>query len=204
VRRAYVTMAEIQFAAGAKTVRPVHEQARGYGSLDEAKQGIAGLTMKPFLDHEMFHLYHHRFFPGCDPLWCNVWEEGMAVYVASKLNPGATDEQLLLNQPRPIRPEVEPRLREAMCSLRAKFDSTSEEDYANSLIAEKGLSRDSNEFNQSIAEFQQRMQKYLQDRLYPNMPDWPVFCFYPMTKRRDAVQNWFTLPFEKRKELMNH
>jgi len=88
------------------------------------------VTMKPFLDHEMFHLYHHRFFPDCDPLWCNVWEEGMAVYVASKLNPGATDEQLLLNQPRPIRPEVEPRLREAMCSLRAKFDSTSEEDYA--------------------------------------------------------------------------
>jgi hypothetical protein len=49
VRRAYLTMAEIQFAAGAKTVRPVHEQAAGYANLEEAKKGIAGLTMKPFL-----------------------------------------------------------------------------------------------------------------------------------------------------------
>lgn len=49
VRRSYVTMAEIQFAAGAKTVRPVHEQAAGYANLAEAKQGIAGLAMKPFL-----------------------------------------------------------------------------------------------------------------------------------------------------------
>jgi hydrogen peroxide-dependent heme synthase len=78
----------------------------------------------------------------------------------------------------------------------------SEEDYANSLTAEKGFSRDSPEFIQAITEFRQRMQKYLQDRLYPNLPDWPVLCFYPMTKRRDAAQNWYILPFEKRKELM--
>jgi hydrogen peroxide-dependent heme synthase len=77
-----------------------------------------------------------------------------------------------------------------------------EEDYAASLIAEKGLSKATPEFAQAMTEFRQRMQKYLQDRLYPNLPDWPVFCFYPMTKRRDAVQNWYILPFEKRKELM--
>lgn len=80
--------------------------------------------------------------------------------------------------------------------------TTSEEDHAASLTAEKGLARGSPEFDRAIAEFRQRMQKYLQDRLYPNMPDWPVFCFYPMTKRRDAVQNWYILPFERRKELM--
>jgi hydrogen peroxide-dependent heme synthase len=80
--------------------------------------------------------------------------------------------------------------------------TTSEEDYAASLIAEKRFSNGTPEFAQAMTEFQQRMQKYLQDRLYPNMPDWPVFCFYPMTKRRDAAQNWYVLPFEKRKELM--
>ena len=79
---------------------------------------------------------------------------------------------------------------------------TSEEDYITSLTAEKGLSPGSTEFVQAIAEIRQRMEKYLRDRLYPNMPDWPVFCFYPMTKRRDATQNWYLLPFEKRKELM--
>jgi hydrogen peroxide-dependent heme synthase len=80
--------------------------------------------------------------------------------------------------------------------------TTSEEEYAASLAAEKGFSLGSPEFDQAIAEFRQRMQKYLQDRLYPNMPDWPVFCFYPMSKRREAAQNWYLLPFEKRKELM--
>ena len=79
---------------------------------------------------------------------------------------------------------------------------TSDDDYATSLAAEKGASPGSPEFVQAIAEFRQRMEKYLHDRLYPNMPDWPVFCFYPMTKRRDAAQNWYILPFEKRKELM--
>ncbi|HSZ78327.1 MAG TPA: hydrogen peroxide-dependent heme synthase [Chthoniobacterales bacterium] len=77
-----------------------------------------------------------------------------------------------------------------------------EEDYAASLVAEKGLSNGTPEFTEAMTEFRQRMQKYLQDRLYPNMPDWPVFCFYPMTKRRDASQNWYVLPFDKRKELM--
>jgi hydrogen peroxide-dependent heme synthase len=80
--------------------------------------------------------------------------------------------------------------------------TTSEQDYAASLTADKGLLQGSPEFNQAMAEFQLRMEKYLQDRLYPNMPDWPVFCFYPMTKRRGAGQNWYTLPFEERKELM--
>lgn len=49
VRRAYVSMAEIQFAAGAKSVRPVHEMAADYQSLAEAKAGIAKLDLKPFI-----------------------------------------------------------------------------------------------------------------------------------------------------------
>lgn len=87
-------------------------------------------TIGPFLDHELFHIYHEKYFGNCPGLWCSLWEEGMATYVAAQLNPGASDRALLLNQPRPIRPEVEPRLAEAMCSLRAKLDSALPEDYA--------------------------------------------------------------------------
>ncbi len=50
--------------------------------------------MKPFVEHELFHLMHHRTFPECDPAWCNLWEEGLATFVASKLNPGAPDAAL--------------------------------------------------------------------------------------------------------------
>jgi chlorite dismutase len=44
-----------------------------------------------------------------------------------------------------------------------------------------------------------------QARLYPNLPPdgKPAWCFYPMSKRRTADGNWFTLPFEERSELMH-
>lgn len=41
-------------------------------------------------------------------------------------------------------------------------------------------------------------------RLYPQLPPEgkEAWCFYPMSKRRNPTQNWFTLEFDKRKELM--
>jgi len=43
-----------------------------------------------------------------------------------------------------------------------------------------------------------------QDRLYPQLPPEgkPAWCFYPMSKRRNPGQNWFTTDFDRRKELM--
>lgn len=45
-RRALLTMAEIQFAAGATSVQPAHETARRYTSWGEAKRGIAALPQQ--------------------------------------------------------------------------------------------------------------------------------------------------------------
>jgi chlorite dismutase len=44
----------------------------------------------------------------------------------------------------------------------------------------------------------------LHDRLYPTLPPEgkPVFCFYPMTKRREAHANWYATPFEERDAMM--
>ncbi len=47
VRRSWLAMAEIQFAAGAKAVLPVHEQATLWSSWGEAKQGIEQLPLVP-------------------------------------------------------------------------------------------------------------------------------------------------------------
>ena len=46
VRRAYLTMAEIQFAAGAQTVMPMHESATPWSSWREARAAIEALPMK--------------------------------------------------------------------------------------------------------------------------------------------------------------
>jgi hydrogen peroxide-dependent heme synthase len=80
--------------------------------------------------------------------------------------------------------------------------TTTEEEFGASLVEEKKLSKDSIEFAQAMEDFRTRMTKYLQDRLYPNLPDWPLVCFYPMSKRRGEQQNWYALPFNDRKRLM--
>jgi len=58
IREAFHTMAEIQFAAGAEQVRPVHLDSDWYSSWAEAKAAIADLAMAPhrvrlFTAHQM-------------------------------------------------------------------------------------------------------------------------------------------------------
>lgn len=48
-RRSFLAMAEIQFAAGARMVLPVHELGAGYTSWAQAKEAINALPMKPLL-----------------------------------------------------------------------------------------------------------------------------------------------------------
>ena len=81
--------------------------------------------------------------------------------------------------------------------------TTSREQYAaDTLVAEKGLTEDSPEFEAGIKEFDERMANYLKHRLYPVLPDWPVICFYPMSKRRNGGDNWYALDYEARRKLM--
>jgi chlorite dismutase len=44
---------------------------------------------------------------------------------------------------------------------------------------------------------------HVRRRLYPELPtDMPYVSFYPMSKRRDAIQNWYTLTLDERSRLM--
>jgi peroxiredoxin len=81
--------------------------------------------------------------------------------------------------------------------------TTGEDDYARTLEHEEKIAPGSREFEEKMAAFRTRMAKYLNDRLRPNLPDWPVICFYPMSKRRGGPgQNWYALDFAARKKLM--
>lgn len=90
----------------------------------------AGHDMTPFFHHELFHVWHEPRFGECEPLWCSLWEEGLATYVAGKLNPGAGDAALLLDIPAPIRPPVDANRTAAVCAVKPLLDSTKEEEYA--------------------------------------------------------------------------
>ena len=79
---------------------------------------------------------------------------------------------------------------------------SSEEDYAKSLEAEEKLAPGTPAFEEKMAAYRVRAAKYLKNRIEPTLPDWPVICFYPMSKRRNPGQNWYALDFAARKKLM--
>jgi chlorite dismutase len=84
----------------------------------------------------------------------------------------------------------------------SEYTTTREQYAAETLVAEKGLSEGSPEFDAALKEFDDRMAHYLKHRLYPVLPDWPVICFYPMSKRRSGNDNWYSLSFDERRRLM--
>ncbi len=83
----------------------------------------------------------------------------------------------------------------------SEYFSTDTE-YALTLEKEQSLSPGSEAFEKEMTEFRLRMLKYAKDKLYPKLPNWEVFCFYPMSKRRQTEQNWYDLSLEVRKSLM--
>jgi peroxiredoxin len=57
-----------------------------------------------------------------------------------------------------------------------------------------------------VSEYAKGMPEHmLNARLYPRLPPegMRAVCFYPMSKRRQPGQNWYTLPYEERERLMH-
>src|SRR5438067_1999269 len=80
--------------------------------------------------------------------------------------------------------------------------ATTDEEFAHTLETEEKLKPGSPEFTQAMIAFRERVAKYRHERVYPTLPDWPVVCFYNMTKRRGEQKNWYTLPYDERRRLM--
>ncbi len=70
-------------------------------------------------------------------------------------------------------------------------------------LLDQGVAPDSPDFAAGIERFRQRIDKYAEARVHPQLPtDMDVVCFYPMAKRRGEMQNWYSLDFTERKRLM--
>ncbi len=80
--------------------------------------------------------------------------------------------------------------------------ASTEEDDRRFLIEQEKLAPDSEAFQKRLAELARRRADYEHFRLYPEMPDWEVMGFYPMSKRRQGADNWYLLDFPARKKLM--
>jgi chlorite dismutase len=77
-----------------------------------------------------------------------------------------------------------------------------EEDNRRLLLEQEKLAPDSEAFQKRMAELGERKRQYEHNRLYPEMPEWEVMAFYPMSKRRAGADNWYLLDFPTRKKLM--
>ena len=77
---------------------------------------------------------------------------------------------------------------------------TTEEEYQNTLDSETRTNPA--KLEQALAAFRERIKHYRQERVYPTLPDWPIVCFYNMSKRRGEERNWYALPYDERRRLM--
>jgi peroxiredoxin len=76
------------------------------------------------------------------------------------------------------------------------------EDFHPMLIEEEKLEKDSDAFNERVKQIQTKLDEYQHYRLYPELPDWELMGFYPMSKKREGDDNWYSLDFPTRKRLM--
>ncbi|MCS7466493.1 heme-dependent peroxidase [Stieleria sp. ICT_E10.1] len=75
------------------------------------------------------------------------------------------------------------------------------ERFRDRLIGE-GADPESDELKAKVAAYERRLPMMNEQRLRPEIPEWPAACFYPMNKSRVPGANWFTEPFSHRNKMM--
>jgi hypothetical protein len=93
--------------------------------------GLGETNLSPLITHEMFHRYHYAFFPFepelPQPLWVRLWAEGMATYVAHRLNPTATNFDLMTIDPKET-VQLDARMSSIATDFVSRFSSSSQAD----------------------------------------------------------------------------
>jgi chlorite dismutase len=77
-----------------------------------------------------------------------------------------------------------------------------EKDYDKTLREKEGLDPESAAYQKKMGSFRKRIGTYVEERLYPVLPNHKVMCFYPMSKSRGGTDNWYLLDFDSRKRYM--
>jgi len=73
--------------------------------------------------------------------------------------------------------------------------------YGERLVAEGDVAG-SPAYQAKLKAYESREEMMRKQRLTPDFPAWPSFCFYPMNKKRKVGENWFLLSSDERKKLM--
>lgn len=69
-------------------------------------------------------------------------------------------------------------------------------------LAKEGLEEGTEEWERQLEALLEQERDTQRARLYPELPDDPYICFYPMNKTRGEQKNWFMLKPSERAEMM--
>ncbi|MEI6570382.1 MAG: chlorite dismutase family protein [Actinomycetes bacterium] len=78
---------------------------------------------------------------------------------------------------------------------------STDDDERRRLSEEEGIA-DAAEIETRLTVWSERMVHYREQRIHPKLPARSTICFYPMSKKRSGEDNWYSLDFARRKELM--
>ncbi len=69
-------------------------------------------------------------------------------------------------------------------------------------LSERGLKAGTEEFGAALAAEMKEQEKRVSSRLWLQVPARRHVCFYPMSKHRGEVKNWYAEPFDERARMM--
>jgi chlorite dismutase len=69
-------------------------------------------------------------------------------------------------------------------------------------VAEQGIKAFSAQWQAAIDAEVAELRAKMASRLYPSIPARRYLCFYPMDKKREGADNWYRLPIDERRRLM--
>lgn len=93
----------------------------------------------PLFHHELFHVMHaERLECEEGKVWRQLWFEGLATYVSHALNPGASENDLLLTFPDGMAAKTRAQLPQAWAHLSGVLDSTDKAVYGELFMSNSG------------------------------------------------------------------
>lgn len=122
---------------------------------------------------------------------------GLMLLDSDPLKIDAVHQRLMAS---PLGPAIEPTY--SFVSLTEVSEYVpSVEQYGKRLVAE-GEDPNGPAYQAKLKTYEAREEMMRRQRLTPELPPWPSFCFYPMNKKRKVGENWFLLPFDERNRMM--
>ncbi|MDY7083285.1 MAG: heme-binding protein, partial [Halobacteria archaeon] len=95
-----------------------------------------------------------------------------------------------------IRPTVD-----ELNKLERRFENTRFADFTESTVSHLSVTEIGGYTNEDVEN--DELSQYARDKLFPDIPDRRYVSFYPMSRKRDEGQNWYTLSLEERERMMD-